>query len=84
MVYPTSGIDGKRWDKVGKGGKRLEKVGIDSGFIGECEFSCVAINSFREEIVLRGYLLSCSALCTHAQGVYCQLGKVKAIFHAYF
>jgi len=41
-VYLASGIDGKRFEKVGKGWKRCKKVGIDSVCIREYGFSCVA------------------------------------------
>gem|GEM_PF-4348352 len=41
-VYPTSGIDGKRLQKVRKGCKRLEKVGIDGGLIGA--YACMHAN----------------------------------------
>ena len=38
-VYLTSGIDGKRFEKMGKGWKRCKKVGIDDGLIGKYGFS---------------------------------------------
>ena len=41
-VYPTIGIDGKRYEKAVKGGKRLEKMGIDGSLIREYGVSCVA------------------------------------------
>jgi len=34
-VYPTIGIDGKRYRKIGKDTKRWEKMGIDGGCIEE-------------------------------------------------
>jgi len=49
-VYPTIGIDGKRYKKIGKDRnrcrkmgkdtKRYEKIAKDSGCVGECGFSC--------------------------------------------
>jgi len=38
MVYPTIGIDGKRYRKIGKDAKRWGKMGIDGSLIGEYGF----------------------------------------------
>jgi len=39
-VYPTIGIDGKRYKRIGKDGKRYKKMGKDGGCIRERRFSC--------------------------------------------